>query len=303
MESSLNFARSRTWRTAAYGIALVTLGAVSFPTASALESSTVGDNQGTQAVVSTVNMKVDALAAAVSETIGPIVTCNKARKFYAPADPRKDANGCVGIQDYDYTGTNNSLVNMSGSRNGEFVGRFINSGTGTTYNHGVIGQSGNNGYGIYGLSSTGWGGVFDGGTTGYGVLGQGQHGVYGVSTANGGYGVYGTTTISNGWAGVFNSAASTGGVSIDNITHNANLCLNGVCTTSLSGSKKPTVIIVTNNDVNNGGGYPCMTSNANLTLWMLNCGSRACKQRGYTSGFVDEFVGTALNGVAELACF
>lgn len=220
-----------------WGISLIALGLLSSFPAFALESSTTGDAHGTQSAVGSVNMKVDALAALVSATINPIIACNTVRKFYAPADPRKDANGCVGVQDYDYNGTNNSIVNMTGSRSEQFLGRFINSGTGTTYNHGVIGQSGNNGYGIYGLTSTGWGGVFYGGTTGYGVLGQGQHGVYGVSTANRGYGVYGTTTISDGWAGVFNSAASTGGVSIDNTAHNANLCLNGTCTTSLSGNR------------------------------------------------------------------
>lgn len=301
MDSPFHFVPSRTLRVAAYGIALVTLGAVSFPTASALESSTVGDNQGTQAVVSTVNMKVDALAAAVSETIGPIVTCNKARKFYAPADPRKDANGCVGIQDYDVATTNSSLVNASGSRSNEFMGRYINSAASLGY--GVMGQSTSNGYGVYGLSTTSWSGVFDGGTTGYGALGQGVIGIYGVGTAGASYGVYGTTTLSNGWAGVFNSGASTGGVSIDNTTHNANLCLNGVCTKSLGTGKAPTLIDVTNNDVNNGGGAPCATAGNNLTLWMLNCGSRACKQRGYTSGFVSEYQGYALNGYAQLSCF
>lgn len=282
-------------------MSLILSGAVSPCPALALESSTLGDAQGTQAVVSTVNMKVDALAAAVSETIGPIVTCNKARKFYAPADPRKDANGCVGIQNYDYIGASNSVIDLSGSRDNAFMGRFVNNST--ISGHGVVGQGRGTGYGVYGLASSGWGGVFDGSTSGYGALGQGIIGIYGVGVSGAGYGVYGTTTVSNGWAGVFNSGASAGGVSVDNATHTANICLNGVCTTTLGTGKAPALINVTNNDVNNGGGSPCMTATANLTLWMLNCGSRACKQRGFTSGFVSEYQGYALNGYAQLSCF
>lgn len=264
----------------------------------ALESSTVGTGQAAQASVDAVNMKLESAVAALTAKLNQIMACNTARKFYAPSDTRKDVNNCVAVQDYDYTATNNSGVYANGSRNNDFMGRFVNNGTGTTNNHGVLGQSSNNGVGVYGLSSTNWSGAFDGGTTGYGVLGQGQHGVYGISTANGGYGVYGTTTINNGWAGVFNSGSSTGGVSIDNTAHNANLCLNGTCTTSLSASSSPNGIIWGGYFIN--GNYGCynpnpFTGSCSCPAGYVTSGSMSGTSGGYTFFYYQCYKGTFHN--------
>jgi hypothetical protein len=148
----------------------------------ALEAATTG-SQASQAVVGAINSKVDTSIAALQAQITGIVYCNSIRKFYAPSDPKKDANGCVGMPDYDYTATNNSGLYVSGSRASDFMGRFTN--TNPTYGYGVYGQ-GNGGvgvygistanYGVYGNSTNSWGGVFQG--TQYGVYGAGS--VYGV---------------------------------------------------------------------------------------------------------------------------
>lgn len=113
---------------ASCGLFLVLSGAGLPCPASALESAALGDVHGTQAATMSLEMKVDAMAAMVSNTLATVsatldnhATCNRARKFYAPADPKKDANGCVGIQDYDLTMSNPAnivLANGAVSANG-----------------------------------------------------------------------------------------------------------------------------------------------------------------------------------------
>jgi hypothetical protein len=169
--------------------------AVASSPAWALEAATTGGSQASQAVVGAINSKVDTSIAALQAQITGIVYCNSIRKFYAPSDPKKDANGCVGIQDYDYTATNNSGLYVSGSRANDFIGRFNN--TNPTYGYGVYGQ------------------------------GNGGVGVYGISTAN--YGVYGTST--NSWGGVFQSAnyGVYGVGAIYGVYSAGPLCVNGLC--------------------------------------------------------------------------
>jgi hypothetical protein len=149
----------------------------------ALEAATTGST-ASQAVMGVINSKVDTSIAALQAQITGFTYCSSIRKFYAPGDPKKDANGCVGAQDYDYTTTNNSGVYASGSRANDFMGKFTNNNG--TYGYGVYG-SGNGGvgvygistnnYGVYGNSTATWGGVFVG--SNYGVYGSGAtYGVY-----------------------------------------------------------------------------------------------------------------------------
>jgi hypothetical protein len=201
----------------------------------ALEAATTG-SQATQATVGAINSKVDTSIAALQAQIGGMTYCNSIRKFYAPTDPKKDANGCVGTGDYD--------LNMA-------------SGNNVNFTNGRVYATQN--------ASSNWGGLFYGPSNYGGVYGQaGIYGVYGYATGNG-YGVIGNATATSGgvgvrgdgatggWAGYFVNSSSTGsgvlsylnggaysgywtgefyggyGVYIGNSSNNMLLCLNGKC--------------------------------------------------------------------------
>lgn len=196
--------------------------------ANALESSASGGTQAAQAAVSTVSMKIDNTNAVVQS----IISCNASRKFYAPADPKKDANGCVGIGDYQLTMASPNGLNLA---NGQIAADNSNPSnlwtsyfTSATYGGGYFSGPGigvyglsPNGQGVYGASTNNWAGYFEGAAgTGFGVYASGAYGVYGVSTGA-------------GYAGYFNSGASTNGVSIFNNAGNARLCLNGTCVSNV----------------------------------------------------------------------
>jgi hypothetical protein len=213
----------------------------------ALEAVTTG-SQATQATVGAINSKVDT----TNNFINAIMKCNALRKFYAPSDAKKDANGCVGVGDYtlpmiagsDITladgsvnavgdiaavhakvsGNGNAVIGDATANIGGIGGSFSggNSGvraSGTAY--GLLANA-TTGYAVYGSSANNIGGYFSGT---YGTYGQGSlYGMYGsASAASGGVGVRGDGA-SDGWGGYF-----TGGV---NIT--GKLCLNGGCVNSLS---------------------------------------------------------------------
>jgi hypothetical protein len=107
-----------------------------------------------------------------------MMKCMSQRKFYAPSDPKKDANGCVGVGDYDLNMASGSNVNLA---NGYMKG---NNSAG----EGLIVTGGPNS----------WAGDFS--TNGYGILSYLNNG---ASTSNwtgefyGGYGVYIGNTSNN----------------------------------------------------------------------------------------------------------
>jgi hypothetical protein len=95
-------------------LATLATGAVTVPTY-ALESVTTG-SQATQATVGAINSKVDASVAALQTKIDGITYCNTIRKFYAPADPKADVKGCVGVGDYQLTMNNTAGINTTGGQ-------------------------------------------------------------------------------------------------------------------------------------------------------------------------------------------
>jgi hypothetical protein len=102
--------------------------------ASALETATTG-SQATQATVGAINSKVDTGLAALQAQNNAMMKCMSQRKFYAPSDPKKDSNGCVGVGDYDLnmaSGTNVNLANglMNGASAGSWAGSFYGSSSG-----------------------------------------------------------------------------------------------------------------------------------------------------------------------------
>jgi hypothetical protein len=230
--------------------------AVASGSASALESATVG-SQATQATVGVINSKVDTSIAALQAKLDKMSACEAQRKFYAPSDPKKDANGCVGVGDYDLNMAGSSNINLvngrvygkqSGANNwaGLFYGPTGNYGgvygTGDTY--GVYGYAPGPGsasatvFGVYGGTTTGYGvtgvstnnvGVRGASDNGWGGYFTGASGMY--SYGSNGYGLEAGST--NSWAGVFDGVGSAGGVYIRNGNNNAQLCVNGSCTTSM----------------------------------------------------------------------
>lgn len=67
--------------------------------------------------------------------------------------------------------------------------------------------------------------------------------------------------------------------------------------------KTPRVFNVTVNDINNGGGAPCLSGTAGTVAWVAACASRYCKLAGYTGGLAQEWSGTNINDAAVVACF
>jgi hypothetical protein len=184
-------------------LAITLLLALASGSASALEAATTG-SQATQATVGAINSKVDT----TNNFVNSIMKCNAARKFYAPSDPKKDADGCVGVGDYDLNMADASNINMA---NGQISATELST---TSYGLRV-----NSKYiGVRGDAPNSWGGYF-----------TGTYGVYGQSTST--------------WAGEFYGYGSdTGGVYIGNTSGNARLCLNGQCTTSLPSTGYYTII-------------------------------------------------------------
>jgi hypothetical protein len=192
-------------------LAITLLLALASNSALALESATTG-SQATQATVGAINSKVDV----TNNFINSMMKCNAARKFYAPSDPKKDADGCVGVGDYD--------LNMASGSNVNLANGLVNGAQTGTSN---------------------WTGLFSGPSLG--LLGKGgSYGVYGYasgSSSGDSVGVYGYAATSTGWGGYFYSPASGGGgVMIYNAANNARLCLNGSCTTSLPSTGYYTII-------------------------------------------------------------
>lgn len=203
------------------------------PAVGALEASVSGGPQAAQAAVSSINSKLDTSIAALQAQITGMTYCSKIRKFYAPADPKKDANGCVGTGDYDLNMTSGSSVNLANGRvashntaSNDWGGLFYGpSNYGGVYGdagyYGVFGRATGNGYGVYaeananggvgvravgkyiavyGTSTDSWAGYFGGSNYG-GAVGQGaSYGLYGTATGNG-YGVYGVATNDAGGIG------------------------------------------------------------------------------------------------------
>lgn len=185
----------------------------------ALEASVGGGPQAAQAAVSSINSKLDTSLAALQAQITGFTYCSSIRKFFAPADPKKDANGCVGTGDYDLNMASDSSINLADgqargyrSAGSTYAGYFTGSTHGLYANgnaYGLVGYGATgagvegdsvSGYGVYGSSTNTWGGVFT--STNYGgAYGQGAgYGVYGVATGNG-YGVYGAATANAGGIG------------------------------------------------------------------------------------------------------
>ncbi|WP_157043699.1 hypothetical protein [Nitrobacter hamburgensis] len=228
----------------------------------ALEAATTG-SQATQATVGVINSKVDTSIAALQSRLDKMEACEAQRKFYAPADPKKDSNGCVGVGDYDLNMASTSNVNLANGRvystnsaSNNWGGLFYGpSNYGGVYGqagiYGVYGNATGNGYGVIGnatADSGGIGGSFYGGNSGvraygaaYGVLGNATNGWAGYFT-----GTYGVVGISNGagtW-GVesYGYGSGAGSVYIGNDKGDARLCLNGSCTTSLPSAGYYTLI-------------------------------------------------------------
>ncbi len=196
----------------------ILLAALPLAQALALESATTG-SQATQATVGVINSKVDTGIAMLQARLDKMSACEAQRKFYAPSDPNKDTNGCVGVGDYDLNMASTSNINLA---NGQLHGTYTTPSAygGLFYgnDHGAIGTS----------SFIGVAGV---------ATGAGNSvGLYGVASGNG-YGVYGNASITSGGVGVRGDGASggwggyfTGGVNIAS----GQFCLNGVCTTSIT---------------------------------------------------------------------
>jgi hypothetical protein len=126
--------------------------------ASALESATTG-SQATQATVGAINSKVDTSIAALQAQITGFTHCSSIRKFYAPSDPKKDANGCVGVGDYDLNMASGSNVSLA---DGQVVGKASSGWSGNFQGASGIYGFGNNGYGLQAGSANTWAAVFTG---------------------------------------------------------------------------------------------------------------------------------------------
>ena len=79
------------------------------------------------------------------------------------------------------------------------------------------------------------------------------------------------------------------------------LCIGNDCKASWDTSRIIENILVTVNDVNNGGGSPCSNS-YNTPSWTLSCASRVCRQRGYVSGYAIEWDASSLGWAVWLTC-
>lgn len=181
----------------------------------ALEASVGGGPQAAQSAVSSINSKLDSSVAALQAQITGFTYCSSIRKFFAPNDPKKDANGCVGVGDYDLNMSSASNVNLANGRvNGtntasnDWSGMFYGpSNYGGVYGnagaYGVYGVATGNGYGVVGVATANSGGV--------GVDGTG--GTYGVRGNGGSFGVYGTATGANAY-GLLGWAAESGGIGV-----------------------------------------------------------------------------------------
>jgi hypothetical protein len=122
--------------------------------ASALEAATTG-SQATQATVGAINSKVDV----TNNFINAMMKCNAARKFYAPSDPKKDSDGCVGVGDYDLNMASGSNVSLA---DGQVAGKAGSGWSGNFQGASGIYGFGNNGYGLQAGSANTWAAVFTG---------------------------------------------------------------------------------------------------------------------------------------------
>jgi hypothetical protein len=86
--------------------------------------------------------------------------CEAQRKFYAPSDPKKDANDCVGVGDYDLNMVSGTNVTIA---DGQLAGKTTGSGWSGNFQgaSGIYGF-GNSGYGLQAGSANTWAGVFTG---------------------------------------------------------------------------------------------------------------------------------------------
>jgi hypothetical protein len=226
--------------------------------AHAIEASAVNGPQAAQAAVTTMNNTTTASIVALQAELTGFTYCSNVRKFYAPTDPLKDANGCVGIQDYPLTMNNTT---------GQIVASFNGNS-----NYALTGNANAGGAGVAGNAPNNWGGVFSGqygvygtATAGYGVQGSsssnwsgffnGSSGVYGAGAA--GYGVQGSST--NNWGGVFSgvsgvSANGTNGIGVQANSTNSYGVL-GVSTNSWAGIFSGAAGVQGNASTANWGGF------------------------------------------------
>jgi hypothetical protein len=136
----------------------IMLTALPFAQALALEAATTG-TQATQATVGVINSKLDTSIAALQAQITGFTHCSSIRKFYAPSDPKKDANGCVGVGDYPLTmASSNTITTINGGIDvtGAPALHLTNNGNGN------------------------WTESVDAGTSPYGLKITGPNGFYGV---------------------------------------------------------------------------------------------------------------------------
>jgi hypothetical protein len=219
--------------------------------AQALEASASGGPQAAQAAVTSMNATTNAAISALQTEISGTIACNKLRKFYAPGDAKQDANGCVGIQDYQLSMNNTSGVNTTnGAMSASTMSGNAIVGTGPNGWGGVFNGSGgvyaSGGNGNWSVAGVGTYGVYGIGTTGNGVQGQSTSaaGVYGASTNGWGGQFYGSSGVyvqsSSGWGGQFTSPNY--GVYGSGATYagyfDGPLCLNGSCINSWGQSDK-----------------------------------------------------------------
>jgi hypothetical protein len=151
--------------------------------------------------VGVINSKLDTSVAALQARLDKMEACEAQRKFYAPADPKKDANGCVGVGDYDLNMVSGSNVKLA---DGEVIGK----------------KTGAKGLDIQGGASNDWVANVTGNT-------------YGLTTAGSQQAFQAYNTGTTNWTAVIYGGASPYGLYIYNAANNAQLCLNGKCTTSL----------------------------------------------------------------------
>jgi hypothetical protein len=289
----------------------------------AVDTATVGSRTN-QANVDVLNSKIDSLMAAMQTLVTGMQNCSAQRKFYAPSDPKKDANGCVGVQDYQFTmndtnglSTSNGQLNITNSNTANTWGAIVNNTQTGGYGlvaygvngHGLEGIS-TNAYGTVGISTNSWGayasgagGLLAAGTSSPGVQGSSTNGtgVYGSSTNN--YGVTGSSTNtwsgvfsgkygsyhygSGGWAGQFDGGDNTGGVYIANHNNTASLCLNGACRTTWPASSGWAFggAYVTQHNPNNGSLIGCGGGNPVGYNGGCACPDSSYSEMNFLTGF------------------
>jgi hypothetical protein len=247
--------------------------AVASSPAFALESATTGGSQATQATVGAINSKVDTSVAALQAQNNAMMKCMSQRKFYAPSDPKKDSDGCVGVGDYDLNMASGSNVNMVNGRvtgnNNADVGLSVGGGASNDWVSKIYG----NGYGLY---------------------------VQGTQQAFAAY-----NTGSTNWTAVIYGGASPYGLYIYNAANNAQLCLNGKCTTSLPSNGYYTFINAyyggSMSRTNSSGRGVMVMSWYGLNPYCGGAGPNHTNLQGYVNGSIVAYEANASDDRSKIA--